>query len=62
MKKSSFFASLVLLLVFCLPAASQTITGILEGKVTDKSGAVIPNATINAVNTETGLSRSSVTT
>lgn len=61
MKKFSFFTSLAFLLIACLPAAGQNITGILEGKVSDKSGAVIPNATVNAVNTETGLSRSTVT-
>jgi hypothetical protein len=61
MRVSSFFASLGFVLALSLPAVSQTITGFIEGKVTDNSGAVIPGAAVEAVNTETGLSRSAVT-
>jgi hypothetical protein len=39
-------------------ALTQTITASLHGRVSDKSGAVLPQATITAVNTETGLTRS----
>lgn len=42
-------------------ASSQTITGVLDGRVSDKSGAVVPGATVTATNLDTGLSRSAVT-
>lgn len=41
---------------------AQTVTGTLEGRVVDSSGAVIPNATVTAVNLETSFERKSVTT
>ena len=37
------------------PAWGQTITGRIDGRVTDSSGAVLPGATITIVNTGTGL-------
>lgn len=61
MRIYSFLVGLAFLLGLSLPATSQTITGFLEGKVSDKSGAVIPGANVDAVNIETGLSRSTVT-
>src|SRR5215467_295825 len=39
-------------------AFSQAITASLQGRVFDKSGAVLTKAVVTAVNTETGLSRS----
>ncbi|PYP89072.1 MAG: hypothetical protein DMG65_14275 [Candidatus Angelobacter sp. Gp1-AA117] len=39
-------------------ALGQTITASLHGRASDASGAVLPNATITATNTETGLVRS----
>lgn len=54
----------VVLLVGCvisLPAFAQTITGDISGDVTDSTGAVVPNVTVTAENTGTGLSRSGVT-
>jgi len=43
-------------------ASAQTAgTGALTGTVTDVSGAVIPNVTVTAVNTATGLERTTVT-
>ena len=39
------------------PLAAQTVTGTLEGRVTDASGAVVPGAAISARNIETGLER-----
>src|SRR5215472_6264177 len=47
--------------IFASLGSSQTITGSLEGKVSDKSGAVVPSANVTAVNTETGFSRATVT-
>lgn len=39
-------------------AFGQTITASLQGRISDKGGAVVTKATITATNTETGLSRS----
>src|SRR5437773_1196230 len=43
------------------PLAAQTVTGTLEGRVTDASGGVIAAAEITAKNTETGLVRGTKT-
>ncbi|MFQ5776410.1 MAG: carboxypeptidase regulatory-like domain-containing protein [Terriglobia bacterium] len=48
----------LLLVAGSLPGQAQTITATLEGQVVDASGAVVPGATITAINTGTGLSRS----
>src|SRR5215469_9911117 len=61
MKVRFFFAVFVLLTSIHPVAFSQTITGSLEGKISDKSGAVIPGANVTLTNTETGLSRTTVT-
>src|SRR5258707_4779976 len=50
--------SLSLALLLCTAALSQSITASLQGRVADKSGAVLTRATVSATNTETGLSRS----
>ncbi|MCU1256892.1 MAG: hypothetical protein JWM83_3191 [Candidatus Angelobacter sp.] len=50
--------SLSLALLLSTAALSQTITASLQGRVADKSGAVLTKATVTATNTETGLSRS----
>lgn len=50
----------VLLLAFGLAVSGQTVSGTLRGTVSDATGAVIPNATITARNTETGLERTVV--
>lgn len=45
-----------------VPAASaQVLYGTLTGNVADATGAVIPNATVRAVNTATGVTRESTT-
>jgi len=36
-------------------AWGQVLYGTLTGNVTDPSGAVVPNAKVEAVNTQTGL-------
>jgi hypothetical protein len=46
--------SVVMLTVSTLSRA-QTITGSVNGTVTDSSGAVVPNATITAHNVDTGV-------
>ncbi|HKE30233.1 MAG TPA: carboxypeptidase regulatory-like domain-containing protein [Candidatus Angelobacter sp.] len=62
MKIRSFLTATALFTaIFASLGSSQTITGSLEGKVSDKSGAVVPSANVTAVNTETGFSRATVT-
>lgn len=53
----------VLLLIVSLTVClhSQTVTGTLEGRITDSSGAVIAGARVSAKNTETGLARATTT-
>lgn len=52
------FAGLSILLLSSLPVFSQDPTGTLEGRVSDPSGAVIPNARVSIANAATGLSAS----
>ncbi|MBV9406539.1 MAG: carboxypeptidase regulatory-like domain-containing protein, partial [Acidobacteriaceae bacterium] len=51
-----------LLLLCASLALCQDPTGILEGVVTDSSGARVPNAAITATNVATGLKSSQTTT
>src|SRR5262245_41747153 len=51
----------VLALAVVAPLAAQTVTGTIEGRVTDPSGAVMAAADISARNTETGLVRTTKT-
>ena len=63
-------AALVVLKVLCwalnvalvagllLPAQAQVVTATIQGRVYDASGAAISNATVTAVNPDTGLTRS----
>lgn len=44
-----------------LSAAAQTVTGSMEGRVTDQTGAVIPGAAVAIRNIETGQERSVTT-
>ena len=55
------FVVLGLFLVTCLPIFGQTITGDISGQVTDSTGALLPNVTVMAVQTETNLSRTAST-
>lgn len=43
------------------PVAAQTVTGTLQGTVTDSSGGVLPGVTVIAKNEETGATREVVT-
>jgi len=58
---SSVLLGISLFLLFTLPVFAQTITGDLSGDTTDRTGAVLPNVTVTAVNTETNFSRSTTT-
>src|SRR5262249_28506431 len=51
---------LVLCLLACSVAAAQTVTGTLDGHVTDPAGAVVPQVKIMAKNVETGVERNTV--
>jgi hypothetical protein len=54
---------MALLLLFCTAIVSnaQTITGSLNGTVTDPSGAVVPNANVTATNVDTGVTTPTTT-
>lgn len=47
--------TLVLLTFGSVTSRAQTITGSVNGTVTDPSGAVVPNAKVSATNTDTGI-------
>ena len=55
-------AALLLALAVALPfnALAQTFRGGINGTVTDQSGAVVPGATINAVETDTNVSHKTI--
>ena len=52
---------LVLSLILAVPALAQTVTGTIQGTVTDRSGGVLPGVTVTIRNAETGLTRVVVT-
>jgi len=56
--------SLIILAVVSLSftARAQTVTGTIQGTVTDSSGGALPGVTITIRNTDTGLERVAVTT
>ncbi len=54
----AFFAALLLMLGMTRPASGQAVYGSIFGTVTDKSGAVVPNATV----TVTDISKGTATT
>ncbi len=54
-------AGLTLALSFPPDVTAQTVTGTLQGTVTDSTGAVMPGVTIAIKNTETGATREIVT-
>jgi len=45
----------VVTLLLTLPVFAQNNTGIISGKVTDQTGAVVPNAAITVTQTDTGV-------
>ncbi len=61
--RSALAGSLLLLLLGAAPApaAAQDTRGTITGTVSDKSAAVLPGVTVDAVNVETGVVTSAVT-
>ena len=52
------FGWLLLAIVLSVaPMPAQVVTGAITGRVTDNTGAVIPGATVQVQNVETGLAR-----
>src|SRR5262245_42629667 len=60
-----FFSALVSFGLLAAPhearAQAQAASGVIEGTVTDASGAVVPNAKVKVVNLDTGLDREATT-
>jgi len=54
MKKKGLILTLTLALALATSAAGQTVRGRLTGVITDAQGGLMPNATVTAVNKETG--------
>ena len=55
------FCCLALLLGLVVPSHAQTVTGTIQGTITDTSGGVLPGVTVVIRNTETGAQRTVVT-
>ena len=51
----------VLIFLAAVPVGAQLLYGGLVGSVVDAQGAVIPGATVKIVNTDTNLTRETVT-
>ncbi|MEK6396832.1 MAG: carboxypeptidase regulatory-like domain-containing protein, partial [Terriglobus sp.] len=58
--RSLFFSVPIALVAVSTVAHAQTITGSVNGTVTDSSGAVIPNAKITVTNVQTNVSSTTV--
>jgi hypothetical protein len=48
----------VVSLVVPSPVSAQTVTGTIDGRVSDESKAAVPGAAVTAKNVATGLTRS----
>ena len=57
MRKAFLFALVVALLALVPNVSAQTVSGNIAGTVVDKAGGSIPKASVTAVNTATGLSK-----
>src|SRR5882762_1315829 len=62
MSKISSWTLVVMVSLHLVVAVNgQVVTSNLQGFVTDTSGAIVPGATVTAVNVETGESRETIT-
>ena len=52
---------MLLAVAVCLPAAAQRFDAAIRGTVTDPTGAPVAGATVIAINSETGLTRTTTT-
>src|ERR1051326_811152 len=59
--RMKWICGILCLLLVCVTASAQTVTGTLSGHVTDKTGAVIPGVKVTAVNATTGAVREATT-
>lgn len=59
--RNTLLGTLALSAVVCFSGMAQTITGSINGTVTDPSGAIIPNATVTARNVDTGVETKATT-
>src|SRR6266545_7671488 len=59
LRRLQFVVAVALVLV-TIPAVAQTVTGTLQGLVTDKSGGALPGVTVTARDMDTGLERVTV--
>jgi hypothetical protein len=57
----NFVIAGVILFAFCANAPAQTATGTISGRVTDATGAAIPEATVNIENQNTGVKQATIT-
>jgi hypothetical protein len=56
------FLAVILILTLGVAANAQTFRGAINGTVTDPSGGVVPNATVKATESTTGIDHTTVTT
>src|SRR5258708_12803555 len=59
--KSVLLMAFALFVVCCSTSMAQTITGSVNGTVTDPTGAVVPNAKVTATNVDTGIATATTT-
>jgi len=59
LKQTTLFMVIALVCSLCLSsvAAAQTVTGTIKGTITDVNDAIVVGASVEIVNTETGLKR-----
>ncbi|MGB0121864.1 MAG: carboxypeptidase-like regulatory domain-containing protein [Silvibacterium sp.] len=53
--------ALLSLLAFCFLSAQAQVSANLSGRVMDPSGAAVPSASVTATDTDSGISRSTLT-
>lgn len=59
--RKTTIVSAMLLISLTATLSAQTVTGTLQGKITDQSGAILPGVSVAAKNTDTGAERRTLT-